>query len=134
MTFHHTCFGLFAITTIALMGTAPARASVEGIWMSRDGGTVLIRNCGDGVCGTVASIGSRGDTNVRNRVGIPVLMGMRPVAPNKWTGRVYNIDDGKIYAGNLIELGPDSIRIEGCALFICGGENLTRVKSTASAR
>jgi hypothetical protein len=74
--------------------------------------------------------GDAGAANPRNRVGVPVLMGMRPNGPNRWTGQLYNVDDGKTYTGNLIELGPDSIRIE--AMFICGGENLTRVKSTAS--
>jgi uncharacterized protein (DUF2147 family) len=127
-------FGVFAFATIALMSTAPARANVEGIWMSKDGGTVRISNCGNSVCGTIASVSSRGDTNPRNRVGVPVLTDMRPSGPGKWRGRLYNVDDGNTYTGNLIELGPDSIRIEGCALFICGGENLTRVKSTASTR
>ena len=98
-------------------------------------GTVRIRNCGDAMCGTIARVSTRGgaEANPRNRVGVPVLMGMRLSGPNKWTGRLYNVDDGKTYTGNLIEVGPDTIRIEGCALFICGGENLTRVKSTASA-
>ena len=30
--------------------------------------------------------------------------------------------------GNLIELGPSTIRIEGCWLLICSGEELTRVE------
>jgi uncharacterized protein (DUF2147 family) len=129
---YQTRFGLFAIMTVALMSTTPVRAGVEGVWLDKDGGTVRIRSCGDGMCGIIASVAPRGETNPRNRVGVPVLTGMRPNGPNKWTGRLYNVDDGKSYTGNLIELGPDSIRIEGCALFICGGENLTRVKSTAT--
>jgi uncharacterized protein (DUF2147 family) len=132
---YRTLLGMFAFTTIALMNTAPAHAFVEGIWLDKDGGMVSIRNCGDSMCGTIASVSTRdgGAANPRNRVGVPVLIGMRPSGPNKWTGQLYNVDDGKTYKGNLIELGPDSIRIEGCALFICGGENLTRVKSTASS-
>jgi uncharacterized protein (DUF2147 family) len=124
MKFYQTLLGVLALATITL-GTAPARANVEGIWMAKDGGTVRISICGNSMCGIIASVGSRGDSagdaNPRNRVGVAVLLGMRLVAPNKWTGRLYNVDDGKTYAGNLIELGPDSIRIEGCALFICGG-------------
>ena len=145
-----TSLGLFAIATIAVMSTSPARANVDGIWLHKDGGTVRIRNCGDGVCGIIASISPQVDPetgqpptdkknvdpNQRNRplVGVPVLMGMRPTGPGKWAGQLYNADDGKTYSGHLIELGPDTIRIEGCALFICGGENLTRVKSTVSTR
>jgi uncharacterized protein (DUF2147 family) len=60
-------------------------------------------------------------------------MSMRPDGPGKWTGQLYNMDDGKTYTGNLIEVGPDAVRIEGCFLGVCGGENLSRVKSTAAS-
>ena len=140
---------LLAIATIALISTLPARADVYGLWLHKDGGTLRIRNCADGVCGTIASVGGvdsetgqpptdkkNADPKLRSRplVGIPVVMGMRPTGPGKWTGRLYNVGDGHTYTGNLIELGPDTIRLEGCALFFCGGENLTRVKSPASTR
>jgi len=140
---------LLAIASIALISTLPARADVYGLWLHKDGGTLRIRNCADGVCGTIASVGGvdpetgqpptdkkNADPKLRSRplVGIPVVMGMRPTGPGKWTGRLYNVGDGHTYTGNLIELGPDTIRLEGCALFFCGGENLTRVKSPASTR
>jgi len=53
---------------------------------------------------------------------------MRPSGPRKWSGRLYNADNGKTYSGNLIELGPQTIRVEGCVLGICGSESLTRVR------
>jgi hypothetical protein len=28
----------------------------------------------------------------------------------------------------LLELGPTTIRVEGCAIGICGGQNMTRIK------
>ena len=144
--------GLLAMATIALMSmsTPSAGANVDGLWLHKGGGTLRIRNCGDGVCGTIASVSPQvdpetgrpptdkknADPNQRNRplVGVPVLMGMHPNGPGKWTGRLYNVEDGNTYTGHLIELGPDTIRLEGCALFFCGGENLTRVKSTAATR
>jgi uncharacterized protein (DUF2147 family) len=123
-------FGRFAVTAIVLMNTAPARADVEGIWIDKDGGTVRIYNCSDAVCGSTASVSSSGATDQanRNRVGAPVLSGMRPSGPNRWTGTI-TVKNGNSVTGDLIELGPDSIRIESCVLFmLCGGENLTRVK------
>jgi len=136
--------------TVIFMSTSPARANVDGLWQHKGGATVRIRNCGEGVCGTIASASPQvdpetglpptdkknADPSRRNHplVGTPVLMGMRPTGPGKWTGRLYNVEDGNTYTGNLIELGPDTIRIEGCALFVCGGENLTRVKSAATTR
>ena len=43
-------------------------------------------------------------------------------------GRLYNIDNGNSYAGHLLELGPATIRVEGCAIGTCGGQNMTRIK------
>ena len=57
---------------------------------------------------------------------VQVLISMRPNGPGKWSGRLYNADDGQTYAGNLVELGPRTMRVEGCAAGICGGESLTR--------
>jgi uncharacterized protein (DUF2147 family) len=132
------------------MSMSSAWASVDGLWRHKSGSTVRIRNCGDGVCGVIASPSPQidpqtghpptdkknADPNKRSRplVGLPVLIGMHPDGPGKWTGHLYNIDDGNTYTGKLIELGPDTIRIEGCAMFICGGENLTRVKAAAATR
>ena len=120
------------LAAVALLSAAPARANVEGLWLAKDGGTVRIHPCGSAMCGDLASPGSS-DAARRSPPGTQVLIGMRPVASGKWTGMLYNVDDGKTYTGNLVELGPDTIRIEGCVLFFCGGENLTRVKSSASS-
>jgi uncharacterized protein (DUF2147 family) len=42
---------------------------------------------------------------------VPVLISMRPDGPGRWTGELYNMDDGKTYSGNLIEVGPDAVRM-----------------------
>jgi uncharacterized protein (DUF2147 family) len=53
---------------------------------------------------------------------------MQPSGSGKWSGRVFNQKDGNTYDGHLIELGPKEIRVEGCAIGICGGQNLSRIK------
>jgi len=70
------------------------------------------------------------DPAKRNRplVGVEMLISMHRDSTSKWSGQLYNDDDGKTYSGNLIEQGPSSIRIEGCWLGICGGDDLTRIK------
>jgi uncharacterized protein (DUF2147 family) len=67
-------------------------------------------------------------------VGVQVLSSMHPAGPGKWTGRLFNPKDGNTYTGDLIETGPDAIRIEGCFFGICGGENLVRARGVSSAR
>ena len=54
---------------------------------------------------------------------------MRPNGVGKWSGRLYNTDNGKTYNGKLSELDARTIRVEGCvASILCGGENMTRIK------
>ena len=67
----------------------------------------------------------------RRLVGVPVLYGLVPDGPGRWSGRLYNVDNGNSYAGRLLELGPTTIRVEGCAIGICGGQNMKRIKSPA---
>ena len=51
---------------------------------------------------------------------------MRPAGPGKWSGQLYNTDDGMTLSGNLIDAGPTVLRVEGCVGgSLCGGEDLT---------
>jgi uncharacterized protein (DUF2147 family) len=136
------------VVALACAGAEPALADPTGIWLDKDGGTVRIRPCGGALCGTIASVRPRLDpatgrpwTDKKNAdpgkrarplVGVQVLIGMQPSGSRKWSGRLYNPDDGKVYSGNLVEVGPGAIRVEGCWLGICGGENLRRAGSLAA--
>jgi uncharacterized protein (DUF2147 family) len=51
---------------------------------------------------------------------------MQPAGPNKWSGQIYNADDGNSYASNISLTGPDSLKVEGCVGALCGGENWSR--------
>jgi uncharacterized protein (DUF2147 family) len=53
---------------------------------------------------------------------------MRPSGANKWSGHIYNADDGKSYASNVSVAGPDALKVEGCVGGgLCGGETWSRV-------
>ena len=60
-------------------------------------------------------------------VGLPLFSAMRPVAPGKWSGQIYNADDGGTYASSITLAGADTLRVEGCVGALCGGETWTRV-------
>ena len=134
-------------TTIAMVcaSIGVALADPTGLWLARDGARVDIARCGSELCGVLVSAPSPTDPatgrpwadknnidpNLRNRplVGVQVLIAMRPNGVGKWSGGLYNRDDGKTYAGYLKELDARTIRVEGCVLSIlCGSENMTRIK------
>ena len=126
------------------IGGKVGSASPLGLWLAKDGTQIRIEPCGQNLCGFITQTKptqdpatgqlmrdkNNADPTKRNRplVGVQVLMSMRPNGASRWSGQVYNDDDGKIYSGSLIELGSSNIKIEGCWLMICDGEELTRIK------
>jgi uncharacterized protein (DUF2147 family) len=119
-------------------------ASPVGLWLAKDGTKIRVSPCGSNLCGFVVQSSSpvdpatgrpptdknNADPTKRNRplIGAEILISMHHEGATRWSGQLYNIKDGNNYSGNLIETGPSSIRIEGCWLGICGGEDLTRTR------
>ena len=136
-----------ALALLGCVGIGPALADPTGIWLDKDGDTLRIQHCGPALCGTIVNLRVRvdpatgqprtdkknADMSRRNRplVGVQSLIAMRPSGPGKWSGQLYNVDDGRTYTGNLIELGPGKIRVEGCVLGMCGGESLSRIAAAS---
>jgi uncharacterized protein (DUF2147 family) len=135
---------VIASALLACLGS-PSRADPKGLWRAKDGGTMRIAACGSALCGTLASVVPRNDpatgkpwTDKHNPdpakksrpvVGVMALIAMRPSAAGKWSGKLYNYEDGNTYDGHIIEQGPSNIRVEGCAApNLCGGEDMTRVR------
>jgi uncharacterized protein (DUF2147 family) len=113
-------------------------ASPVGLWQAKDGGTVKIAECGQGLCGFIEHIApgqaardkNNADASKRGRLltGVQVLISMKPTGTSRWSGQLYNPRDGRTYSGNLIEEGPSRVRVEGCWLMFCDGEDLSRLK------
>jgi uncharacterized protein (DUF2147 family) len=60
-------------------------------------------------------------------LGMQGVFDMRPARePEQWEGRVYNIDDGKVYDGNIIMKNDDELYIQGCFMMFCRGEQWVR--------
>jgi hypothetical protein len=52
---------------------------------------------------------------------------MKPNGADKWSGEVYNAEDGKTYSGNITGQGANALRLEGCVMgFLCKGQTWTR--------
>jgi uncharacterized protein (DUF2147 family) len=60
-------------------------------------------------------------------MGMQGIFDMRPARePDQWDGRVYSIDDGKIYDGNIIMHSDNELYIQGCFMLFCRGEKWVR--------
>ena len=70
----------------------------------------------------------------RPMIGVPIVLGMKPNGPGKWSGEVYNAGDGKTYSGSITERDANAIRLEGCRLSSREGQSRTRVQTFAVAQ
>ena len=137
---------IMAILT-ALFAAAPSNGQtggeVSGIWLTQAGDAkVRVSKCGGGICGVVVWLRepinpATGKPQVDDKnpnpalanrpiIGLALFSGMRPSGPNRWSGQIYNADDGRSYASNISVSGPDSLTVEGCVGVFCGGETWTR--------
>jgi uncharacterized protein (DUF2147 family) len=59
-------------------------------------------------------------------IGLALFNGMRPSGPDRWSGQIYNADDGGTYASNVSLAGADALKVEGCVGAFCGSETWSR--------
>ena len=133
---------LAALTT-APLAMAQSAGSPEGIWVTQAGDAkVRVGRCGAGICGVVVWLKEPIDPQTgkpqvddknpnpalarRPIIGLSLFSGMRPSGPNRWSGQIYNADDGKTYASNISVSGPGTLKVEGCVGSLCGGEEWSR--------
>ncbi|HEY6255011.1 MAG TPA: DUF2147 domain-containing protein [Xanthobacteraceae bacterium] len=106
-----------------------------GTWHTEEGkATVRIAACGPALCGTIIALKeatdpdgkpktdkNNGDTSLRSRplIGVQIVLAMKPSGTaNKWSGQVYNAEDGKTYSGSLTLQDANTIKLEGCVIAI----------------
>jgi uncharacterized protein (DUF2147 family) len=139
--------GMLIAGLALLLGSPAARAQaggeVSGIWLTQAGDAkVRVSKCGGGICGVVIWLKTPIDPatgqpqaddknpnpSLRRRpiIGLPLFTGMRPDGDNKWSGQIYNADDGNSYVSHISVAGQDSLRVEGCVGMLCGGETWSR--------
>jgi uncharacterized protein (DUF2147 family) len=59
---------------------------------------------------------------------LQLFIGMRPQGARKWSGRIYNADDGKTYVSNVTLEDDSKLTVQGCVGSLCGGETWSRSK------
>src|SRR6202048_870771 len=134
---------IFAALLAAPSVKAQAGGDASGVWLTQAGDAkVRVSKCGGGICGVVVWLRESinpatgkpqlDDKNPnpalakRPMIGLPLFSGMQPSGPNKWSGQIYNADDGSSYGSNISVSDPGTLKVEGCVGALCGGEKWTR--------
>jgi uncharacterized protein (DUF2147 family) len=138
---------LAAVALAALAGAESALAAdPAGVWLTEAGNSrIRVADCGGALCGTIIWLKEPNDPDTgkpkldkhnsdaskrtRPLIGVQIVLGMKPAGTDKWSGQVYNAEDGKTYSGNLTFSGGNSLQLQGCALggLVCKGQTWTKV-------
>lgn len=129
---------------MSVIYSAWASAPAVGTWLSADGGTkVRVSDCGGKLCGTVVWLNEPFDPATgkpktdkhnpneaqrsRPLLGVQVVQGLKPSGANKWSGQIYNADDGKTYQAHVTVVSETAMQVQGCVLgILCKSQTWTR--------
>jgi uncharacterized protein (DUF2147 family) len=133
-----------ACLVVATMAPAHAADPLGNWYTAEQKSKVQVAKCGDAICGTIVALKEpndpktgkpkiddiNADASKRTRpiVGTPIVLGMKPSGADKWTGQVYNPEDGKTYTGSLTMTGANTLKVEGCIMggMLCKSNDWTR--------
>src|SRR5262249_33089205 len=109
-----------ALALAAVIGCSVTANAADpyGSWLTEESkATIRVPNCGGAICGTITALKEpidpdtgkpRVDKNnpeagkrTRPMIGVQIILGMKPNGPDKWSGQLYNAEDGKTYNGNI---------------------------------
>lgn len=132
---------------VLVSGVAEA-ADPSGKWRTERGeATIRIHRCGGALCGRIIALREPNDpitgrpkTDKNNRdarlrrrplIGVQIAVRMKAArGPGRWTGHIYNPEDGGLYPATLTLLGPRTLRVEGCIVkdVLCQSQTWTRTR------
>jgi uncharacterized protein (DUF2147 family) len=141
----------FTLAAAALLASTCSEGALAadpgGTWLTQTGTSrIRVADCGGALCGTIIWLKEPNDPDTgkpktdknnsdeakrsRPLLGVQIVLGMKPAGADKWTGQVYNAEDGKTYSGNLTYAGGDTLQLQGCALggLVCKSQTWTRAK------
>ena len=141
-------FALPALIALALMSAASSANAADptGTWLTEAGTSrIKIADCGGALCGNIVwmkepidpetqkprldKMNPDAGRRARPLMGVSIVIGMKPSGADKWSGQVYNAEDGKTYSGSITMVSAGALKLEGCALggLICKAQTWTKV-------
>ena len=134
-------FASAAIITFAMGPAQAAEPSPIGDWLVKEGyANIRIDNCGGKMWGIIAWEKKPGGIDAENPdpakkarpiLGMPILIGLAPnrQEQGKWTGEIYNSQNGQNYTASISLADENTLNLEGCLWMFCQTQQWTRVKT-----
>lgn len=130
-------------TALAALVAAPVLAAspAEGVWiMQDDSARIRIAPCvnnANHLCGTIVQVKPRPPGKAAPKMkdgkappdmmGKTLLVGMKPNGANKWNGGKFVIPGADREIKATMQMNKDgTLRVQGCVLVMCGGQNWKR--------
>ena len=131
-----------ALVAVVMTSVPVLAADPTGLWLSQDGDVKMkVAHCGDAICGTIAWLKNPNDESGKPKVdknnadaskrgrpimGSAVVLPMKADGADKWSGQIYNAEDGKTYSGSFALSGATKADLKGCVAIICKTKTWTR--------
>ncbi|HJZ44791.1 MAG TPA: DUF2147 domain-containing protein [Hyphomicrobiaceae bacterium] len=131
--------GLVALSLASAPAAAQKAEDALGVWRNPENGSnVEFYKCGESVCGKIVKVvdgqktdDKNPDAAKRNRpiVGLVIMQGAKKTGDNKWSGNLYNRENGSTYSGTVTVKSKNELDLSGCvAMVLCKTVTWTRVK------
>ena len=133
---------VLGLVTIAIASSPALAGDPTGMWLSQDGDVKMkVAPCGNAICSTIAWLtnpnddkgkpkvdANNADASKRGRpiMGSPIILPMKADGADKWSGQIYNAEDGKTYSGSFTLAGANKADLKGCVTIICKTKTWTR--------
>lgn len=111
---------LALIAALAVQAAPSASSSIEGIWRSPGGNSIMkVAPCGESPCGTVAWASDRAKKDASKTtnqlVGTQLLTNLEQRKDGSWLGKLFIPDKNMRVTAKIQRLGPGQLRVSGCA-------------------
>lgn len=109
---------------LGAQASSPAfsQSVVDEWWTPGFNARVKLAQCDDKLCGTIVWAWDdtpSGAADKRPLVGQRIVKGMRLGENSRYTGSIYNPEDGRSYNASLYLKTANTLQVEGCVLFFC---------------
>ena len=123
-------------------GSVAAQSAEDafGLWLNPENGSnIEFYKCGgDGLCAKLTKVTDGQTADDKNPdpakrtqpiIGLVIMENAKKSGANKWSGTLYNRENGKSYSGSITVKSKDAVDLSGCvALVLCRAVTWTRIK------